>query len=387
MKRRLYLYVLAVALIIILGAGMSAVAAKQPFKWSVLPKINHNKTEGWQLGIEAKLNNLFGQDEFSLGGDYAFATKTPYGFYTYKFDLKSNQFYSSGYKDFLTKGIYNNSILYQEEKFLNLGVTHVARSGENFYLTDLCVEYTDRASVDPAFDSGKDLTIVPGIFGMYKGAIAKVNLTYGMDTKYSDYNYLKSQVLVKKNFDLTQKDRIVIGGELGAMRGNYPDLQQFYLGSSEFNFFPNFKTKALSSLGKVASADVLEPNIYLDGYEDNAFSGENMYTGKIEYQHRLFANAWKDLPAIPYGKVYFLAGNAWTGDLASGFTQPKMAVGLGVNVEHALIQAETNHEWYLGFNIAKGFGEKSAVTVGFEAGMNFNLINQLFSNLNPIQGE
>lgn len=381
MRRSSYIYILAVALILSLGVGVQVSAEKGPFKWSVLPKINHNKTEGWQLGVQATLSNMFGQDELALGGDYAFTSKKPYGFYTYKYDLKSNQFYSSGYSDFLSKGIYNGSVLQQEEKFLNLGITHVGKSDENFYLSDLCVEYTDRAPVDLAFDSGKDLTIVPSIFGMYKGTVAKVNMTIGLNTGYSDYNYFKSQVMIKKNFDLTKNDRIILGGELGAMRGHYPDLQQFYLGSSEYNFFPYFKTKAVSSLNKVASVDSLEPGIYLDGYQDNAFSGENMYTGKIEYQHRLFANAWEGIPAVLYGKTYFLAGNAWTGNMATGFSKPNMAVGFGINLEHALIQAETNHEWYLGLNIAKGFGEKSAVTVGFEAGLNFNLINQLYSNL------
>ena len=379
MRKGLLSFILTLSLLAVVFVGIPVLADE--FTWDINPRIGLNPTDGFRLGGTFVFNNLLGQDEFKFFGDYGFKGKRFHGGYDYKFDVQNNRLYTSGYSDFFGRGIYKGETLWQAERLLNAGISRAERSGDDYYFGDFCLEYTDRAPQNNAggilFDTGKDLTLKPTIFGSYGTYTGKVDLTYGMNTSVSDYNYLKGQVFLKKMFNLSSTDRISIAGEIGAMRGNYPAQQKFFLGSSENNFAPHFKAKFLSSMAGMVFADVYPPVLYLDGYDDNAFGGENMYVSKVEYQHRVLSVL--DGTFRGFGKVYAVAGNAWTGSLSEGFKTPHAAIGVGFNMESAIFSAP-NHEWFLGLNLAHGFGPDAALTVGIETGFNFSMNNTLFSS-------
>lgn len=384
MKKKRFVYCFA-AIVFLVLSGFSTLCHAEGVKVLVWPKISYNQMNGLRLGANLKLSHLLGtEDSLKIYGDYSLGDKTVHCGYAYKYIYNTTQFYTAGDADLLNKGVYDGTTLWQYEEYLNLGVSKATSVHGILNWFDVQLKYNmfqpdERFELVP-FDGGKDLTIASQAFGYNKGWTWKENLTWGIRTRFSYFNYIKEQMLVKRAIDLSSKDRITLAGQLGFIRGAYPTLQQFYLGSSDYNILPNL-AQFTRTMGRVVNDQMMLPGVDLNGYIRNAFYGENSYVGKIEYQHKLYTSPNNMAPFDCFGKVYVVTGNAWTGNLVDGFLKSNPAIGLGVNIESpAMNLIKDQHEWYVGFNFAHGMGDKAALTVGLDAGLNFNFLNPIIQN-------
>lgn len=365
-------------------SSFSAFSHAEKLKVMVWPKISYNQINGWRLGSNFLFNHLWGEDTLAVYGDYSLGDKTAHLGYAYKYVHNSTQFYTIGDADFLKEGVFDGKSLWQWEKSLCLGVSQAVSDHGNLYWFDMKFKYYSftpyQRLEDVPFERGKDLTFASQAFGYNKGYTWADNLTIGIPTSISDFKYMKEQLLVKKVFDLGSKDRITLAGQFGFISGTYPTLQQFYLGNSDYSIWPDF-ARIKKTVGKVVNDQVVLPKVELTGYISNAFYGGNSYVGKIEYQHKVCSFNLNSVPFACFGKAYVVTGNAWNGDLLDGFQQTHPAIGLGVNIEAPEIKGLTDqHEWYVGLNLAKGVGEKSVLTWGFDIGLNFDIFQPIFQN-------
>ncbi len=337
------------------------------FSFKIKPIICYNPVQNWVFGSQVFLSGLAGEDMLTGFLGYSFSKKSANIGLDYMYAHGSNYYYGDIFDIVEYKGIFGNEPYWQRSQGMNLGIMHEKYLLDGFYYVDLKVGYSN---LEPAnspggyvFDSGKDIRIMPTIIGSYNDFLGSLQISYGVPLESTDFDYIKVNTFLEKYFDISKTDQLILSTEIGTLRGNYPAQQRFYLGSSDMNITPNFKNKMLGFLNTYIDGLLMIPHVSLDGFEDNAFSGENMYSAKIEYQKNLFSYDIVNL----FGKAYLVSGNAWTGDIAEGFERPKTAVGIGLYLGFGDIN-QMNDDIGFGINLARGLNEKNAFTVGFEIG-------------------
>lgn len=342
----------------------------------VTPVIKHTPIEKWRLGLNLTMTHILGSDKMRLWGDYSFHAKTVNGGLEYCYKLGHNSFYGAWKSDTQSFGLFDQTSFYEHERSAVVGGSRTYFGDSYFYVADAHVKLIERNpyilnGMDRGFDAGTDLYIQPTIFGAYQGYQGKLKLNYGIPTEISDYNYVKVDLLAQKGFHLTKKDQIIVAGEAGILRGKYPTQVEFNVGSGPGNITPNFWSKIFG----VGSTNGLytEPVVYLHGYEDNALSGSNMFVGKVEYQRKLSTKM--PFGVYPVAKVFTNFGNAFDGTWSEGIRNTKAALGVGMNLETALQSPGSEQNWYVGMNLAKGFGEKSVWTFGIDLGISLDLLS------------
>lgn len=340
----------------------------------LMPRIAYNPIEKWRFGLEVTAEDLLGPDRLRIYGDYSFAAKKVNGGLEYRYHFGLYSLFGAVASNTGSFGLFDNRPYFQHERSVMLGGSRSEIGDVYFYVADLRAKLVERnpyqLHADQGFEAGTDLYVQPTVYGVYQGYQGKLKLNYSIPTDISDYSYLKVNALVQKSVQLTSNGRLIIAGEAGVLQGNYPNQVRFAIGSSPSNIAPNFWSKILN-LGEKSEVSG-EPFVYLQGYEDNAFRGRNMYVGRLEYQHRLFGK-------LPYGiypvaTVFTTFGNAFDGSWSEGLQNPKAALGVGFNIESVLESPGTQQNWYIGLHMAHGFGDKSAFTLGFETGMRFDLL-------------
>lgn len=345
------------------------------FEYVLRPSIHYDPIEKFGLGGSLMMTGLLGPDHLNMFAAYSFsAQKINYGtLYLYRHG--ENFYYSNVINDLRYQGIYGGEAYYQDDKIVNLGVTHKNSYFFGKYLADLMLQYVEFDSQnhpgDHRFDSGRDLVIYPTLVGSYKDYLGKVEFAYGLKSEISDYEYWRVSGLLQKMFKITEKDKFIITTEVGMIDGDYPVQQQFFLGSSKFNLVPNTWQKLLGALAISYQKNFEPSRVYLDGYDDNAFFGDKMYACKCEYQHKL-VTVVDEQPISFIGKIFAVFGNAWSGDIHAGLSDPKPALGLGLN-----ITPDFDTSRYVGINLAQGFHKKAAFTIGVEIGFDLSLDNYL----------
>lgn len=358
--------------------------ANYQFDYKLLPKVHYNPIESWRFGGSLNLRGLLGPDLMELWAEYSFQKKSLDSGLAYLYVFGNNYFYINIFDDLNLQDFYETEAHWQRDIVKSLGITREEywEDEDAYYVADLMLRYWERNPANSpgeyTFDAGKDLAIYPMIFGSYQGYQGKLEIVYSFPSEISDYNYLRTNALLKKGFDLTYKDRVVLTGEVGAIRGEYPLQQQFFLGSSPMNFVPNTVEKLLGLLGQTTQEAFTAPKLYLDGYRDNVFSGENMYLVKVEYQRKLWYKNFVESADIPFyllGKVYVTFGDAWTGEIMRGFEDPKTTVGIGLNIEPKYLEYLKDKEFYVGLNLAQGLGNDATTTFGFEVGTSIQLLD------------
>lgn len=373
MKR--YAVYLLVILIAFLGFSLEAVSAdEQSFEYRIQPRIQYDPIEKYGFGGYLIMSGLLGPDDFSLYADYSFsAQKINYGS-IYVYNHGKNYYYSNMFSDVSYQGIFEKEAYYQKVQDFSLGVTRKDTFVDGFYFADLMLEYAEfdpqNQPADFFFDAGRSLAIYPTFVGGYGDYLGKIEATYGFKSEVSDFEYLKISGLLQKTFMLTEKDKFVVAAEVGLINGDYPVQEQFFLGSSNLNFVPNTWQKLLGSLGMDYREYYFIPHVNLDGYDDNAFYGDKMYACKCEYQRNLFTIAG-EYPFALIGKFFAVFGNAWSGDIETGLSDPKPALGIGLNIAPYF-----DSNAYFGLNLATGLADETAFTVGLELG--FELAESLF---------
>ena len=354
------------------------------FDLRLLPKVHYNPIECWRFGGVLNMQGLFGPDMMELWAEYSFKNQSLDSGFTYLYTIDNNFFYLNLYDDLHLQGFYGSKALWQRDLVKSIGFTsdEYSDDGDGYYIADLMFRYWERMPANSpggyTFDQGKDLAIYPTIFGSYQGYQGKFEMVYSFPSEISDYNYIRANALLKKGFDLTYKDRLVLTGEVGVIRGEYPFQQRFFLGSSPNNFVPNTVEKMLGVLGQTTKEAFTSPKLYLDGYLDNVFSGENMYLVKVEYQRKLWYKNFVELIDVPFyllGKAYVTFGDAWTGEISRGFEDPKTTVGIGLNIEPKYLEHLQDKEFYVGINLAHGLGDEAVTTIGFEVGTTIQLLD------------
>lgn len=345
---------------------------------NVSPRVAYNAVEKWRVGLNVMTKYILGSDQLRVWGDYSFSTKHVNGALEYQYHLGVNNLYGSLMSNTRSFGLFDNTMYYQHERAAMLGGSRTYSDGSISFMVDLRAKLIERTPIlfkgpDQGFETGTDLYIQPALIGAYKGYQGKLKLDYSIPTGISDYDYYKVNALIQKGFKLTSSDRLIVAGEAGILRGDYPKQVQFHLGSAPGNITPNFWSK-IFGVGQASELSG-EPFVYLHGYEDNAFSGNNVYVGKLEYQRKLSSR-------MPYGvypvaKVFATVGNAFDGSWSEGLHGAKAAVGVGLNLESVLENPSSEQNWYMGVNLAKGFGDKSAFTLGFDIGVNLDLLPML----------
>lgn len=357
-------------IVVLLGTG--PILAQEDFYFNFSPQITYNPIEEWRLGAGISLFNMLGEDELYLTTENAlFTTKDFSSMISYIYTVDHNDFYLCLMDELSYQGIFNRKGYYQRDQFISAGVTRQVFKHNYFYAADLMVKAENMIPAhQPAsfeFDEGTDIAIYPSIFGAYNGYIGKLDLSVGIPTQHSDFQYIKANALVKKEFDLTRKDRFVISTEVGYLSGTYPAQKQFFLGSSEMNIFPNWKAKTIGNFSSFNGESMSVPEVPLDGFYDNAFYGDKMYVAKLEYQRDLLSN--REIPDMPngmyvIGKVYTVFGDAWTGSVSEGLKNPHTAVGLGLQVKYPSIYPDM----HFSLNLARGIGDEATTTFGVELG-------------------